>query len=74
MGVQATMPQPDDSTSSNEMAFGTVLIGEGEKSIRGLMDVGKRNNYLGRDDYSPFPSRMFALLYILLHVPRFPVS
>ena len=26
------------------------------------------------DDYSLFPSRMYALLYILLHVPRSIVS
>jgi hypothetical protein len=51
-----------------------MVIGSGEEAIRGLVELGKGNDHIGCEDYSPFPSRMFALLYILLHVPRFPVS
>ena len=45
-----------------------------DESVQRLVKLGMQNSQLGCEDYSPFPSRMFALLYVLLHVPQSPVS
>ena len=49
-----------------------ILNYSDERSLQGLVHLGMQN--CGCDEYLPFPSRMFALLYILLHIPRPIVS